>query len=233
MLSMKEIIKKTLTYRFLYAPYMGAKRLKITKGRHEVLMREGVSLLRAFANCMNSVSIPYWLEFGTLLGAYRDGDFIQNDFDIDVGVYLKDAHKVYHTLLENGFKLLREFHVVGENGLEQTFEYHGLTIDVMYFYEDEGLYWCNGVATLPKTYDKVEQLRATAHWFKPFGTSTMDFKGLHVSIPDNVEEHLIEIFGTGFRKYDPHFPGDLNKIYYLEDEKKAIGFKMKLNTIKK
>lgn len=214
-MSLKKLIKKSSIYK------QYKKRRHIAK--HELLEREGSSLLKEFIQCCTSCNITYWLEFGTLLGAYRDKKFIQNDIDIDVAVYLKDARTLYGVLTNSGFKLVREFHVVGENGLEQTYEFNGLTIDVMYFYEHENTLWCNGVGeSLHKT--KFAKYRVSAHYFQPFGISEIDFLGMKVCIPDNVEDHLKEIFGDGFRVYDPDFSGDLNKILYPINEKYAIGF---------
>lgn len=217
-----DLIKKTLVYKKLYLPIVKKRSNSFYDERRELFRKEGFCALKEFVCCMEDVNIPFWLEFGTLLGAYRDGDFIPNDLDIDIGAHLSDARRIYYALTQRGFKLVREFHVVGENGLEQTYEYHGVTLDVMYFFEYKNQYWCNGVA-FPSKWGKLVQVPVTAHWFKPFGISFMVFKGIRVPIPDNVEEHLIEIFGNGFRVYDPDFPGDLNKKKYPFDEKCAWG----------
>ena len=147
--SISNILKKTYLYRNVYHPYVASQVEASVRRRHSLLLREGATLLYEFIRCCTDMQIPYWLEFGTLLGAYRDGAFIQNDTDLDVGAYLQDARRLNQALTQAGFRLVREFHVVGENGLEQTYEYHELTIDVMYFYEQEGYVWCNGVV-LPK-----------------------------------------------------------------------------------
>lgn len=222
-MNLKTVLKKSVFFRRIYVPYTEVKASKGKAVRLAIFQKEGHNLLCKFVDCMNSNHITYWLEFGSLLGAHRDGDYIPNDFDIDVGVRLEDARNVYFALVKNGFRLVREFHVVGENGLEQTYEYHGVAIDVMYFYESEGLYWCNG-AVFPGMNKDLVEVRVTAHWFKKFGISSMTFKGLTVSIPDNVDEHLQEIFGTGYMVYDPNFPGDLNKIRYPIEKKRGLGF---------
>jgi len=219
----KKIIKRSLFFKYIYSPWAEARSERLYEARRSIFKKKAPHLLRKFVECMDSEHIVYWLEFGTLLGAYRDGGFIPNDFDIDVGVWLRDAKKVNTVLKRNGFKLVREFHVVGENGLEQTYEYHGTTIDVMYFYEEENQYWCNG-AVFPSKWHKVIKTQVTAHWFKPFATTRMDFLGMQVSIPGNVEEHLMEIFGAGYKVYDPNFPGDLNKKRYSLEEKWGMGF---------
>lgn len=220
---LKEILKKSIIYKKVYKPYRLSKIAELKRIKHELLEKEGKNLLENFTQCCMKHNIPYWLEFGTLLGAYRDKNFIKNDMDIDVGVYLSDARTLYDVLTNNGFKLVREFHVVGENGLEQTYEYHGVTIDVMYFYKYEDMLWCNGVYQLGHK-NKLIKLQVTSHFFQPFGISEMEFLNLKVSVPDNTEAHLKEIFGDGFMVYDPNFPGDFNKLVYPITEKYATGF---------
>lgn len=225
-MSLKNVLKSTLFYKYIYQPYMIKKSKNVFQRKRHLFIKEGDNALKAFVECMKMNSVTYWLEFGSLLGAYRDGTFVPNEIDIDAGVFLKDAGKVYESLTNNGFKLVREFHIVGENGLEQTYEYNGTTIDVMYFFEKENLYWCNGVNFLPNTIKKgkLSEYVVTAHFFNKFDCTTIKFLGIEVSIPSNVEEHLSEIYGSGFRVYDPNFKGDLNKIYYDSKVKKAIGF---------
>ena len=225
MITLKEPLKHTFVYRNIYVPIITA-RTRRNIARRRTCFKEGAEeLLRKFVTCMDEHDITYWLEFGTLLGAYRDHEFIPNDFDLDVGTYLENANIVYCSLTNNGFRLVREFHVVGENGLEQTYEYKGVTIDVMYFFKKENNLWCNGVTLPPRRkWEKVTTTMVTAHWFSPFGTTTILFKGLNVKVPDNTESHLIEIFGTGYKVYDPDFKGDLNKTRYPLSEKTAIGF---------
>ncbi len=221
---LKQIVKQTIIYKWLYQPLSSRKNRKLIADRRLLFLNEGYTLLRDFVECMEKDSIPYWLEYGTLLGAYRDGAFIPNELDIDVGVYLEDARRVFYSLVKNGFKLVREFHVVGENGLEQTYEYHGITIDVMFFYREGDSLWCNGIYGFPKKYGIPFKAQITAHKFIPFGITKMSFLGLNVSIPDNVEVHLTEIYGESFRVYDPDFPGDLNKYYYPLSEKWGMGY---------
>ena len=43
---------------------------------------------------LKSKGISYWIDYGTLLGAVRDGDVISWDKDFDVGVYYDDLHKI-------------------------------------------------------------------------------------------------------------------------------------------
>lgn len=48
-----------------------------------VVMKE---LLQEWKNMMNAIDLPWWIEGGTLLGAYRENDIIEWDDDVDVAI---------------------------------------------------------------------------------------------------------------------------------------------------
>lgn len=50
--------------------------------------------LLAFKKVMEKNNIPFWLEYGTQLGAVREGRIIPWDIDGDVGVWLKDVQRM-------------------------------------------------------------------------------------------------------------------------------------------
>ena len=58
------------------------------------------SLAYEISTKLNSVGIPVWLEYGSALGAVRDGGFIEGDNDIDLGVWWKDWDKMKPFLSE-------------------------------------------------------------------------------------------------------------------------------------
>lgn len=69
-------------YLFVY----GNRKLK---NRNRIFLQYSQELLTNFHQAMNEVGIPYWLEFGTLLGAVREHSFISHDFDLDVAFLRK------------------------------------------------------------------------------------------------------------------------------------------------
>ena len=53
-----------------------------------------------------------WLDFGTLLGYYRENDFISHDLDMDFGIIIPDYQRFVEDeqyLLERGFSRTKEF----------------------------------------------------------------------------------------------------------------------------
>lgn len=52
----------------------------------------------------NKVKLYYWIDYGTLLGAIREDDFIKGDVDIDIGFY-GDPTKATEKLKEIGIRL--------------------------------------------------------------------------------------------------------------------------------
>ena len=63
---------------------------------------------------LKSKGISYWIDYGTLLGAVRDGNIISWDKDFDVGVYYDDLHKIGRIVQhdhDSGIPEIAEFQV--------------------------------------------------------------------------------------------------------------------------
>lgn len=225
-MDLKTLIKQSWIYKGIYQPYRFRREKAIAEHKHAIFVQYGAETLTHFAQCMQKSGIEYWLEFGTLLGAYRDKAFVPNELDLDIGAHLCDVPRIHQVLTENGFRLVREFHVIGKNCLEQTYEYRGVTLDMMYFTQEGDMTWCYGAFYDPWKckIGKPFFHQVTAHYFRPFGIAKIQFLGMEMCVPKNTEEHLIEIFGKGYKVYDPDFKGDLNKIFYSWEEMKGIGF---------
>ena len=46
--------------------------------------------LRKVKEILDESGVDYWLDYGTLLGAYREGKIIEGDYDSDLGVWYEE-----------------------------------------------------------------------------------------------------------------------------------------------
>lgn len=88
-------------------------RFLIRKLKHPSDMEVFKDNLLVVKDVMGEFNIPFFLMFGTLLGAVRDKEFIKHDKDIDLGFFREDKTDFYKVILElkkYDFRLLRTDH---------------------------------------------------------------------------------------------------------------------------
>lgn len=64
------------------------------RGNRRELQLADIKLLKIFHKVCEKHGLDYWLDYGTLLGAVRHGDFIPWDDDLDIGMPREDYDKV-------------------------------------------------------------------------------------------------------------------------------------------
>lgn len=67
-------------------------------------MTESVEFIKYITDEFNLNNIIYWIDCGTLLGAYREGTIINNDIDIDISTFDNDSDKIdnlFEQLIQN------------------------------------------------------------------------------------------------------------------------------------
>ena len=195
----------------------------LEKRRNKRFLRDGLNILELARNILEKNEISYWLEFGTLLGIYRDGGLIKNDLDLDLGAFIEDAERIKKVLLSNGFKIYHSFYCPDDPSiLEQTYVYKGTTIDFFYFVKDEEqktIYCHNFLENTKNIKFSINKLVFPYEGFTHFL-----FNGLHYPIPSNIDEHLKANYGEKYMIPDPNFNSMLdskNIIRYDLSEKYA------------
>lgn len=169
--------------------------------------------LQHLSNILSSYKpINVWIEFGTLLGAYRENAIIAHDTDIDFGIDEKDMTDEFIKHLEkNKFKLIKQYIIESDNEslnkfkAEYTFKHKtGISIDFFVFKDINNKKVCfsfdkeenlSEQETLQKYCGKLRTVMLSLNKFKLVKTN---FLGGVFLIPDNTEEHLSEIYGNDF-----------------------------------
>lgn len=207
-MSVITLLKKTFTYK-LYHNYQVKKWNKRRELRKECFQLEGVEVLKNFSEALNSKQITFWLEFGTLLGFYREHDFIKHDCDLDFGAYLKDADKIKKALESYGFRRIILFNA-SDGGMEECYKYKHTTLDVFYFREDEGGLYCNSfgpqiINTLKEKFSNRKKCYVKKIYIPSKTFSQVEYKGCMVNIPTETEKHLKMHYGEYFMIPNPQF----------------------------
>ena len=178
---------------------------EIARGKRN-LKEKGVELLDTFFEACDAFGTPCWLEFGTLLGAYRENSFIKHDFDIDCGIFLKDftIDFVIH-LMNYGFSLIKAFYLEDNTEniktlVEVAFEYKGMKLDVFLSREtdDNERIFYSSIFSKGEFSDVYEYIAES-----PLPLCDMIIDGHVFKGPFSSKQYLENIYGPTFMIPDP------------------------------
>jgi glycerol-3-phosphate cytidylyltransferase len=155
---------------------------------HRRLHKEyAIANLKSIAEIFDKNNIPYWLTDGTLLGYYRERDFISHDHDTDIGVMFKDfSPHVLKKLTNAGFKI---DHIFGypEDSLEIALVRDGVKTDLFFFYErgHNKVYHC----AFLKTTQRID------YEYEKFDLQKINFLGYSFFAPNDILKYVTTKYG--------------------------------------
>lgn len=162
-------------------------------------------LLELTDDILRNAGIEYWLTYGTLLGAYRDHNFIAHDYDLDVALYWEDMDKIKDLMIGAGMKLKYEVHFGdwdNPENIEYRFVYNNTYIDFDFYKVSGNKATTNNPSFIPGLKPIVGEkfLIITEEIDNPFeGLAEMEFLGRYYKVPINTEEYLIANYGKDYR----------------------------------
>ena len=156
-----------------------------------------------------------WLDFGTLLGFYRENDFINHDLDMDFGIIINDYNDFLEKekyLLKNGFSRTKEFYY--KNRLvELSYSYKGLNVDFIVYrrkadvIESDTIFFMTNALGKPTRYEVY-------NYSLPFSElEEHNFKAVEIKIPNNTREYLSKLYGEDFEVPNTNYNWKENPIY--------------------
>lgn len=164
-----------------------------------------------------------WLDFGTLLGFYRENDFINHDLDMDFGIIINDYDDFLEKekyLIKKGFSRTKEFYY--KNRLvELSYSYKGLNVDFIVYrrkadvIESDTIFFMTNALGKPTRYEVY-------NYSLPFSElEEHNFKAVEIKVPNNAREYLSKLYGEDFEVPNTNYNWKENPIYKLGDEELA------------
>lgn len=156
-----------------------------------------------------------WLDFGTLLGFYRENDFINHDLDMDFGIIINDYDDFLEKekyLIKKGFSRTKEFYY--KNRLvELSYSYKGLNVDFIVYrrkadvIESDTIFFMANALGKPTRYEVY-------NYSLPFSElEEHNFKAVEIKVPNNAREYLSKLYGEDFEVPNTNYNWKENPIY--------------------
>ncbi|KPM03244.1 fukutin-related protein-like protein [Sarcoptes scabiei] len=149
---------------------------------------------------LEKFQIRYWIEGGSLLGAARNHQIIDWDYDIDIGIYQDDMYKM--SIMKRLFQERHGYRIKDGQGFVWEKALEGDFIKIHYSMENRihvdifPFVSVNGTMTKDSWFDNHPQDRPfPEHFLKPL--ERIEFIGMNVSVPNNVRQFLELKFGPG------------------------------------
>jgi hypothetical protein len=101
---------------------------------YKEIFKEGVELIK-------SLGIFYWVSAGTALGLYRNSSLIEEDTDLDIGIYGHDfSDEIEYLFIKHGFIIIRTADKVGP--MQRAFQKDNVIFDIAFYHKDlDGTYF--------------------------------------------------------------------------------------------
>lgn len=177
----------------IYLPIL--HKLKFVKQNRNFKTNGNEVLLKA-KQALDEAGIQFWLDFGTLLGIYRDGKLISHDTDIDIAMFLSDySEDVITTLEKHGFTYERKLVVDdGKYALEQAFSFLNVKMDIFYYTRKGDKCISHLFPLNDKKEYVVRELYTTYTGFRK-----IEFLNEEFDIPKDTELRLVETYGKDYK----------------------------------
>ncbi len=146
---------------------------------------KGERCLIDFKEVLDGIDVPFFLMAGTVLGYIRDGQLLEGDKDVDVGIFEKDYDKAR---IEAALRASARFQIKRvDDHADRIRAVHrnGVWIDVFPYFTEGHRTWHAGTVA--------------RWWHEPFDQKPFVVEGTEFMIPADTDAYLEENYGPDWR----------------------------------
>ena len=156
-------------------------------------------------DAFKELNIPLWITDGTLLGYYRENDFIGHDLDADFGCHINNfSEDIIPTLRKHGIIVNHSMGTV-KQGLEFSLVLHPalledkkrVKVDVFFFYDDPSNNTVWHAAWMGYKHNNYNPREMIRYRYDKFDLEPIEFKGMKLLAPakKDIEKILCAKYG--------------------------------------
>ena len=188
--------------------------------KYQQLLKENYHSVLKIIYSSDISNYDIWLDFGTLLGMYRDKGLIKHDQDMDFGIIIEDYNDFQekeNLLLCNGFKKTRELYYDNEI-MEISYDYNGLNVDFIIYKREGNCVKAVVVGYLLDALNRPCKFESSKYAIAFSGLKEHDVDGIKVKIPVNTHEYLEYQYEKDFLIPNKFYNWRDNPMYEKVDE---------------
>jgi fukutin len=169
--------------------------------KQELIYRKKYAIqnLKEIKDACDKHNVPFWLSGGTLLGFCRNGNFLDHDTDIDIGVYSKDLiPEVLVELKKTGWHVEILGYPKSCFSIRATLRQIHVDFCIHHPLDENTLKY--------SVYVPYEESKQQYYYTSPnFELKEVDFLGMKVNIPSPPEQWLEVYYGTNWKIEDKNW----------------------------
>ncbi len=187
---------------------------ELDEGR-QALLRANFDRILEIVYDQDHLNFDLWLDFGSLLGYYREGGRIEHDIDMDFALKVSDleAFDVYEGhLLANGFRKRKDFTYEGKV-VERAYDFNGLNIDFIFYKVTETQFSSVTIDFKINAIGQPTRLMAYRYQLPLMEIDWAKMEEHKVMVPQECHRYLSLLYGADFMEPNTHYHWQANPIY--------------------
>lgn len=199
---MRGFLKISKIGRWVYPLFQMCWQTYAKPKRQRRLQKFGAVALERLHCLMQKHGVPYYCDYGTLIGFVRDHGFIRNDDDIDISIQPDGvkASTVLRIFMDAGYGFVHGFDYKGRLLEFTVVDSSGITIDVFFPTKMDGKGGVHGYQPIWESTRQYPSEKANTviqyDFAEATGIKTIKIVGTVAQIPGNADEVLTSEYGS-------------------------------------